>query len=185
MSRCATSTSPAPIPKGRTGQSTPRATHLIKVACETALGKRPHMEVFGTDYATPDGTCIRDYIHVTDLVRAHMAALALSARGRRSPTSSTAAIRAGYSVLEVIDAVKRASGAISRSSLLARRPGDAGGHRRRVGEDPRRSRLAARARRSRRHRRATRSPGSRPSGALEGSLLRSAARRRSGAAKKP
>ena len=63
-------------PKGRTGQSTPRATHLIKVACETALGKRRHMEVFGTDYPTPDGTCIRDYIHVTDLARAHMAALA-------------------------------------------------------------------------------------------------------------
>ena len=62
-------------PKGRTGQSTPHATHLIKVACETALGKRPYMEVFGTDYPTPDGTCIRDYIHVTDLVRAHMAAL--------------------------------------------------------------------------------------------------------------
>ncbi len=69
-------------PKGRTGQSTPRATHLIKVACETALGKRPHMDVFGTDYATPDGTCIRDYIHVTDLVRAHMAALRYLACGR-------------------------------------------------------------------------------------------------------
>ena len=62
-------------PQGRAGQSTPRATHLIKVACETALGKRGHMQVFGTDYPTPDGTCIRDYIHVTDLTRAHMAAL--------------------------------------------------------------------------------------------------------------
>ena len=62
-------------PKGRSGQSTPHATHLIKVACETALGKRPYMEVFGTDYPTPDGTCIRDYIHVTDLVRAHIVAL--------------------------------------------------------------------------------------------------------------
>ena len=62
-------------PKGRSGQSTPNATHLIKVACETALGKRPYMEVFGTDYPTPDGTCIRDYIHVTDLVRAHLVAL--------------------------------------------------------------------------------------------------------------
>ena len=62
-------------PKGRSGQSTPRATHLIKVACETALGKRSHMQVFGTDYPTPDGTCLRDYIHVTDLTRAHMAAL--------------------------------------------------------------------------------------------------------------
>ncbi|MGA7117657.1 MAG: UDP-glucose 4-epimerase GalE, partial [Hyphomicrobium sp.] len=62
-------------PKGRSGQSTPRATHLIKVACETALGQRSHMEVFGTDYPTHDGTCIRDYIHVTDLIRAHVAAL--------------------------------------------------------------------------------------------------------------
>ncbi|WP_292235541.1 UDP-glucose 4-epimerase GalE, partial [Mesorhizobium sp.] len=58
-------------PKGRTGQSTPGATHLIKVACETALGKRPFMQVFGNDYATPDGTCIRDYIHVSDLAAAH------------------------------------------------------------------------------------------------------------------
>ena len=62
-------------PKGRTGQSTPRATHLLKVACETALGKRAGMEVFGTDYETPDGTCVRDYIHVCDLAAAHLAAL--------------------------------------------------------------------------------------------------------------
>src|SRR5829696_800462 len=63
-------------PKMRTGQSTPQATHLIKVAAETILGKRDKMSVFGTDYATPDGTCIRDYIHVTDLARAHSASLA-------------------------------------------------------------------------------------------------------------
>ncbi len=61
-------------PKGRTGQSTPNATHLIKVAVQTALGLRQKMDVFGTDYPTPDGTCVRDYIHVTDLVRAHLAA---------------------------------------------------------------------------------------------------------------
>ena len=60
----------------RTGQSTKGATHLIKVAVETALGKRPEMDVFGTDYPTPDGTCIRDYIHVADLVAAHSDALA-------------------------------------------------------------------------------------------------------------
>jgi UDP-glucose 4-epimerase len=58
-------------PRGRSGQSTRNATHLIKVAVETALGLRRKLEVFGTDYATPDGTCIRDYIHVADLTRAH------------------------------------------------------------------------------------------------------------------
>ena len=68
-------------PKLRTGQSTPAATHLIKVACEAALGKRPKIDVFGTDYPTPDGTCIRDYIHVSDLARAHSAALAYLRRG--------------------------------------------------------------------------------------------------------
>src|SRR6185312_11213431 len=62
-------------PNGRTGQSTPNATHLIKVAVQTALGLRKGLDVFGTDYPTPDGTCIRDYIHVTDLARAHLAAL--------------------------------------------------------------------------------------------------------------
>ena len=62
-------------PKGRAGQSTVRATHLIKVAVQAALGQRPALEVFGTDYPTPDGTCIRDYIHVSDLARAHLSAL--------------------------------------------------------------------------------------------------------------
>ena len=73
-------------PKQRAGQSTPAATHLIKVACEAALGKRPKVEVFGTDYPTPDGTCIRDYIHVSDLARAHTAALAYLRRGGTSAT---------------------------------------------------------------------------------------------------
>ncbi len=124
-------------PKGRTGQSTPRATHLIKVACETALGKRPHMEVFGTDYATPDGTCIRDYIHVTDLVRAHIAALAPLCERVAPPTSSTAATRAAIPCFEVIDAVKKASGCdfpVSHAPPPARRRG---GHRRRLVQDPR------------------------------------------------
>jgi UDP-glucose 4-epimerase len=110
-------------PKGRTGQSTPRATHLIKVACETALGKRPRMEVFGTDYATPDGTCIRDYIHVTDLARAHLAALAHLRKGGASDIVNCGYSR-GYSVLEVIGAVKKASGCDFAVSLSARRPGD-------------------------------------------------------------
>jgi UDP-glucose 4-epimerase len=111
-------------PKGRTGQSTPRATHLIKVACETALGKRRHMEVFGTDYATPDGTCIRDYIHVTDLVHAHLAALAHLRKGGASDVVNCGYSR-GYSVLEVIAAVKKASGCDFPVSNSARRPGDA------------------------------------------------------------
>ena len=72
-------------PQGRTGQSTPRATHLIKVACQAALGQRPDLEVFGTDFPTPDGTCLRDYIHVTDLARAHVAGARPPARGRRQP----------------------------------------------------------------------------------------------------
>ncbi len=111
-------------PKGRAGQSTPRATHLIKVACETALGKRSRMEVFGTDYETPDGTCIRDYIHVTDLVRAHLAALAHLRKGGASEVVNCGYSR-GYSVLEVIAAVKKASGRDFAVSHSARRPGDA------------------------------------------------------------
>ena len=95
--------------KGRSGQSTPRATHLLKVACETALGKRSHMEVFGTDYPTPDGTCVRDYIHITDLTRAHMAALG-HLRGGGSSAIYNCGYGRGFSVLEVIDAVRRASG---------------------------------------------------------------------------
>jgi UDP-glucose 4-epimerase len=111
-------------PKGRTGQSTPRATHLIKVACETALGKRSHMDVYGTDYATPDGTCIRDYIHVTDLVRAHMAALGYLRDGGRSDVFNCGYSQ-GYSVLEVIDAVKRVRGRDFKVVRAPRRPGDA------------------------------------------------------------
>ena len=72
-------------PKGRSGQSTPRATHLIKRACQVALGRVPHLDIFGTDYPTPDGTGMRDYIHVTDLIGAHLLALDASARRRRQP----------------------------------------------------------------------------------------------------
>jgi UDP-glucose 4-epimerase len=110
-------------PKGRTGQSTAGATHLIKVACETALGKRPALEVFGTDYPTPDGTCIRDYIHVKDLVRAHSAALAYVRAGGACDVLNCGYAR-GFSVLEVVETVKRVSGRDFQVRLGARRPGD-------------------------------------------------------------
>src|ERR1039457_6272737 len=110
-------------PKLRTGQSTPAATHLIKVACEAALGKRPKINVFGTDYPTPDGTCIRDYIHVSDLARAHSAALAYLRRGSASATFNCGYGR-GASVLEVIDAVRRASRRDFPVEVAGRRAGD-------------------------------------------------------------
>lgn len=111
-------------PSGRAGQSTPRATHLIKVACETALGKRASMDVFGTDYPTPDGTCIRDYIHVSDLVDAHMAALRYLEQGGTSDVFNCG-YSSGYSVLEVIEAVKRVANGPFPVNLGPRRPGDA------------------------------------------------------------
>ena len=110
-------------PEGRTGQSTPRATHLIKVACETALGKRGHMDVFGTDYPTADGTCIRDYIHVSDLARAHSAALGYLRNGGKSDIFNCGYGR-GYSVLETIEAVRRISGRNFAVQYADRRPGD-------------------------------------------------------------
>jgi UDP-glucose 4-epimerase len=111
-------------PKLRTGQSTPEATHLIKVAVQAALGLRERLEVFGTDYPTPDGTCVRDYIHVTDLARAHLAALNHLRKGGASVTLNCGYGR-GYSVLEVIEAVKRAAGRNFPVQLGPRRPGDA------------------------------------------------------------
>ena len=108
-------------PQGRTGQSTKGATHLIKVAVETALGLRPKMDVFGTDYPTPDGTCIRDYIHVSDLVRAHSDALAYLRSGGASVTLNCGYGR-GFSVLEVIDTVKRVSGIDFKVEFAGRRP---------------------------------------------------------------
>ena len=110
-------------PKGRTGQSTKGATHLIKVACETALAKRAGMDVFGTDYETPDGTCVRDYIHVKDLARAHMAALAHLEGGGNSEIFNCGYGK-GYSVLEVIEAVRRVSKKPVAAKLGPRRPGD-------------------------------------------------------------
>jgi UDP-glucose 4-epimerase len=110
-------------PQGRTGQSTPTATHLIKVAAETALGLRPKLDVFGTDYPTPDGTCIRDYIHVSDLVRAHSDALRHLRSGAPSLTLNCG-YGHGFSVLEVIEMVKRVSGIDFKVETAPRREGD-------------------------------------------------------------
>jgi len=110
-------------PQQRTGQSTPAATHLIKVGVETALGMRPKLEVYGTDYPTPDGTCIRDYIHVSDLARAHSAALAHLRRGGAAMTFNCG-YGHGYSVLEVIGAIERVSGLKLPVQMVGRRPGD-------------------------------------------------------------
>lgn len=95
--------------EGRIGQSMPQATHLIKVACEAALGKRPEVAIFGTDYNTPDGTCVRDYIHVEDLARAHIDALDYLVSGAESLVLNCGYGR-GYSVSEVIETVKKVSG---------------------------------------------------------------------------
>lgn len=113
-------------PQGRSGQSTPRATHLLKVACQTALGQRPQMEIFGTDYDTPDGTCIRDYIHVSDLIAAHMDALAHLRRGGASGIFNCGYGK-GYSVLDVLQAVERAHGAPIDARRVPRRAGDPAG----------------------------------------------------------
>jgi len=110
-------------PKGRTGQSTAGATHLIKVACQTAIGDRPEMAIFGTDYPTPDGTCLRDYIQVTDLARAHMAALSYLRGGGDSGIFNCGYGR-GYSVREIVEVVKQVSGVDFPVVLQPRRPGD-------------------------------------------------------------
>ncbi|MDB5557272.1 MAG: galE [Enterovirga sp.] len=110
-------------PAGRIGQSTPAATHLIKVAAQTALGQRPALEVFGTDYPTRDGSCLRDYIQVSDLANAHLSALDHLRRGGGSLTLNCGYGR-GYSVLEVVDVMKRVSGVDFPVKLSPRRPGD-------------------------------------------------------------
>jgi UDP-glucose 4-epimerase len=110
-------------PAGRTGQSTRGATHLIKVACEAATGKRSGMTVFGDDYETPDGTCIRDFIHVSDLVDAHYLALQRLRAGGDSLIANCG-YGTGYSVLDVIDSVKRMSGKQFAVDMAGRRPGD-------------------------------------------------------------
>jgi UDP-glucose 4-epimerase len=110
-------------PEGRAGQATKGATHLIKVASEAALGKRKFVEVFGTDYPTPDGTCIRDYIHVKDLAVAHKLALARLRGGEQNLTANCGYGR-GYSVLEILHAVQRVNGAKLDIRFSTRRPGD-------------------------------------------------------------
>jgi UDP-glucose 4-epimerase len=111
-------------PQGRSGQSTAGATHLIKVAVEAALGKRESVTVFGTDYATPDGTGVRDYIHVSDLANAHLLALqALIEQPERSLTMNCGYGR-GFSVLEVLDAVDRVTNLKIERIMAERRAGD-------------------------------------------------------------
>jgi UDP-glucose 4-epimerase len=110
-------------PRGRLGQSTPNATHLIKRAVQTAMGRHADLNVFGQDYPTRDGTCIRDYIQISDLIDAHMAALAYLRRGGASLICNCGYGR-GYSVKEVVEVVKRVSGVDFRVNVVGRRPGD-------------------------------------------------------------
>lgn len=110
-------------PKGRTGQSTPNATHLIKVANQVALGDRDYMEIYGTDYDTRDGTCIRDYIHVSDLTKAHYLALNYLRSGGQSDIMNCG-YGDGFTVREVLAAVKKVSGVDFEVREVPRRAGD-------------------------------------------------------------
>lgn len=110
-------------PEGRTGQSMKNATHLIKVACQAALGQRDQLAVFGTDFDTPDGTCLRDYIHVSDLAAAHLCALNYLRRGGDSQVINCG-YGIGYSVLDVIEQVKKVSGVDFKVVMQGRRAGD-------------------------------------------------------------
>lgn len=110
-------------PQSRAGQVPPNATHLIKVACETALGRREALNIFGSDYPTPDGTCIRDYVHVSDLANAHVCALSHLEKGGDSLVLNCGYGR-GYSVRQVAEAVERAAGLPLRTIEAPRRAGD-------------------------------------------------------------
>lgn len=110
-------------PAGRSGQSSPVATHLIKIAVQAALGSRTGMDVFGTDYKTDDGSCVRDYVHVSDLAEAHMCALRYLRNGGDN-VACNIGYEHGYSVLEVIDVVKQVSGVDFEARLKGRRGGD-------------------------------------------------------------
>jgi UDP-glucose 4-epimerase len=110
-------------PQARMGQRTPEATHLIKVCCQAALGMRETVSIFGTDYPTPDGTGIRDYIHIEDLASAHLAALSHLEKGGGSAVFNVGYGR-GASVREVIEVVKAVSGVDFPVREDGRRPGD-------------------------------------------------------------
>ncbi|MAW90986.1 MAG: UDP-glucose 4-epimerase GalE [Altererythrobacter sp.] len=111
-------------PQARSGQSTAGATHLIKVACEAATGKRESVAVFGTDYDTPDGTGVRDYIHVSDLANAHVLALAALIEQPERSLTMNCGYGKGFSVLEVLDAVDRVTNATIERRMEPRRAGD-------------------------------------------------------------
>jgi UDP-glucose 4-epimerase len=111
-------------PNGRSGQIGKGSTHLIKVACEAAVGKRDHVAVYGTDYPTADGTCIRDYIHVSDLASAHVAALDWLISNSDENLVVNCGYGKGLSVLEVLDAVDRANGTPIKRVMERRRAGD-------------------------------------------------------------
>jgi len=110
-------------PEGRIGQSTPNATHLIKVACEHAVGKRDHVAIYGVDYSTPDGSGVRDYIHVDDLAAAHLLALKYLERGGGSQILNCG-YGHGYSVRQVLDTVQQVSGVALTVHEEPRRAGD-------------------------------------------------------------
>jgi UDP-glucose 4-epimerase len=110
-------------PQARIGLATVGATHLLKIAVEAATGQRAKIDVYGTDYPTPDGSCIRDFIHVSDLAQAHRAALSYLRGGGTSATLNCGYGR-GYSVLETIEAVRRVSGCNFAVQYAPRRPGD-------------------------------------------------------------
>ena len=110
-------------PQTRMGQRTPEATHLIKIACQAALGMRDNISIYGTDYPTPDGTGIRDYIHIEDLASAHLCALSYLEKGGES-TAMNVGYGHGSSVREVLEVVKKVSGADLKIIEAERRPGD-------------------------------------------------------------
>ena len=111
-------------PQGRSGQAGKGATHLLKVACEAAIGKRPHVDVFGTDYPTPDGTCIRDYIHVSDLADAHVLALEALIASPGERFTLNCGYGRGTSVLEMLEALDRVNGTAVKRVMGERRAGD-------------------------------------------------------------